>query len=146
MLLDKIHLDDLEVGLKADNWEDAIRKASKILLAKGAILQSYVEGMINAVKENGPYIVIAPHVALAHTRPEHGANALGISFSLLEAPIPFGSDTNDPVKLIITFSSVDNESHLELLSELVDVLMDEERMEKIFSAKSKDAFYDSLTD
>lgn len=146
MLLDKIHLDDLEVGLKADNWEDAIRKASRCLLAKGAIEQSYVEGMVTVIKENGPYIVIAPHVALAHTRPEHGANALGISFSLLEDSISFGSDTNDPVKLIITFSSVDNESHLELLSELVDILTDDDRMEKIFSAKSKDVFYDSLTE
>lgn len=146
MLLDKIHLDDLEVGLKADNWEDAIRKSSRWLLAKGAIEQSYVEGMVTAIKENGPYIVIAPHVALAHTRPEYGANTLGISFSLLEAPIPFGSDTNDPVKLIITFSSVDNESHLDLLSELVDVLMDDERMERLFSAKSKDAFYNILTE
>ena len=145
MLLKSIHLNDIEVGLKAENWEDAIRKSAKCLLVKGTIEQSYIEGMINAIKENGPYIVIAPHVALAHTRPEHGANALGISFSLLKDPVPFGADTNDPVKLIITFSSVDNESHLELLSELVDILMDDERVEQLFLAKTKEAFYDILT-
>lgn len=144
MLMDKVTLDDITVGLKASDWEDAIRKSSERLLSRGAIEQGYVDGMVQSLKDNGPYIVIAQHVALAHTRPEYGVNEMAMSFALLDTPIPFGSETFDPVKLIITFAAVDNESHLDLLSELTDILIDEERMAMLFSAKTKEEFYKVL--
>ena len=62
----------------AKDWEDAIRIATKDLLAGGYIKESYVDGIIDCVKEFGPYIVIAPDIALPHARPEKGAIRPGL--------------------------------------------------------------------
>lgn len=35
--------------------------------------KSYIDGMIDSVKEHGPYIVIAPNIALLHARTETGS-------------------------------------------------------------------------
>ena len=144
MLMEKVTLDDIEIGIQVNDWEDAIRKSSKILLDKGAIEQSYVEAMIKVVKDNGPYIVLGKHLALAHGRPECGVNKMGLSFTTLATPVEFGSKEFDPVKLIITLAATDSESHVGLLSELADVLMDQDRMEVLFNAKTKEEFYNEL--
>jgi PTS system ascorbate-specific IIA component len=48
------------------NWEEAIKVSSKGLLELGFIEESYVDSMIDSVKEFGPYIVIAPNIAMPH--------------------------------------------------------------------------------
>ena len=35
--------------------------------------------MIESVHEFGPYIVIAPEIAIAHARPDHNVNEVGLS-------------------------------------------------------------------
>lgn len=144
MLKDLITVDDIEIGLQANDWEDAIRKSSKRLLETGAIEMEYVDSMVNVLKENGPYIVLGDHIALAHTRPEYGANALGLSFTTLKPAIEFGSDNFDPIKLIITFSATDSNSHLEMISELASILSDTETMEQLFTASTSEEFYEQL--
>lgn len=144
MLLDQIKVEDIQIGVQADHWEDAIRKTSQILLGKGAIEQSYVDSMIRVLKESGPYIVLSKHVALAHTRPEFGANRMALSFSTLKTPVEFGSDLFDPIKLIITLAATDADSHIDLMSELADVLLDEEKVEGLCNAMSSQEFYDIL--
>ena len=140
MLVDKITINDIQIGIKANNWEDAIRKSSQILLNKGAIDRSYVDSMIHILHKNGPYIVISKHVALAHTRPECGAKKMGLSFSTLNPPINFGSDNFDPIKMIITLSAIDSDSHIGLLSELTDILLDSKKVNALFDAKSGQGF------
>lgn len=144
MLIENISKKDIKIGLKAMNWEDAIEKSSQVLLDKGCIDSKYIQAMIDVVKEKGPYIVIGKHIALAHARPECGVNEFGLSFSLLDTPVKFGSDEFDPVKLIITLAATDANSHLEVLSELAEVLMDQERIDILLNAKTNEAFYDEL--
>lgn len=145
MLIEKTTPAHVQIGVRANNWEDAIRNSSKTLLDSGAIESSYVDAMVQSVKDNGPYIVVSKHVALAHTRPECGVNRLAIAFSTLNPGVEFGSDDFDPIRLVITLAAVDAESHMELLGELVDILMEEDRMEALLSAKTSDAFCAELT-
>ncbi|WP_312693220.1 PTS sugar transporter subunit IIA [Caproiciproducens sp.] len=144
MLIDKITVNDIQIGIQADNWEDAIKKSSQILLDKGAIEQSYVDAMIKVLYENGPYIVISKHVALAHTRPEFGARKMALSFSTLNPPVNFGSEMFDPIKLIITLSAVDQDAHIDLMGELTDILLDDEKVKALFNAESGQAFLEIL--
>jgi len=144
MMKERITANDIEIGVHATDWEDAIRKSSRRLLEKGAIETNYVDAMVNAVKEIGPYIVIGQHVALAHARPECGANELAMSFTILDPPINFGSKDFDPIKLIVTLAAIDSNSHVEMLSELADVLMESEKMESLFQAKTSEEFYKVL--
>lgn len=144
MLEELVNVKDVELGLHTNDWEDAIRKSSRRLLEKGAIEQRYVESMIDVVKEIGPYFVLGNHIALAHTRPENGANELGISFTTLNPPIEFGSENFDPIKLIITFSATDSGAHLSVMSELAGILSDEEITEELFQSRTEETFLNTL--
>ncbi|UHP10175.1 PTS sugar transporter subunit IIA [Listeria marthii] len=145
MLLDQVTLEDIEINLQAKNWREAIQIAARPLLERGAIKKNYIDGMIQSVENNGPYIVIAKHIALAHTRPEFGVIHGGLTFATLADGVAFGSEMFDPVKLIITLAATDAESHLDVLSELAEVLMDEEKVARLITANSNQAFYDELT-
>lgn len=140
MLLDTITVKDVQIGLAATDWEDAVRKAAEPLRQSGAIEQSYIEGMIESVHTNGPYFVLAKGLALAHARPECGANRLALNFTTLQPPISFGAGANDPVRLIITLAATDPDSHIDLLGELAEVLMDDGRMEQLYEAKTPEEF------
>ncbi|MFK9093853.1 PTS sugar transporter subunit IIA [Bacillus salipaludis] len=144
MLLDEIKVSDIQIKKDATDWKEAIRVASVPLLESEKIAPSYVDAMIHVVDEKGPYIVITKHIALAHARPETGVLEKGLSFTTLNNPVPFGSQQFDPVKLIITLAATDSESHLDLLSELADVLTDGEITEKLFEAKNEQDFLELL--
>ncbi|HAB7885637.1 TPA_asm: PTS sugar transporter subunit IIA, partial [Listeria monocytogenes] len=46
MLLDRVTLEDIEVNLKAEDWREAIQMSARLLLERGAIKESYIDGMI----------------------------------------------------------------------------------------------------
>lgn len=144
MLLDEIKVSDIQIKKQVKDWKEAIREASWPLVEAKKITTSYVDAMINAVEEKGPYIVITKHIALAHARPEHGVLEKGLSFTTLNSPVPFGSQQFDPVKLIITLAATDSESHLDVLAELADVLSDEETTTNLFEAKNEQEFLEIL--
>ncbi|WNX84549.1 PTS sugar transporter subunit IIA [Agathobaculum sp. NTUH-O15-33] len=129
-MLENITEKDIRIGVRAEGWENAIRKAAAPLLENGAIEQSYIDAMVESVHKNGPYYVLSKGLALAHARPECGVNRLALQFTTLEPGVAFGAGDNDPVRLIITLAATDNDSHLDLLGELADVLMDDGRLEK----------------
>lgn len=132
MLKDLTNEKLIKLRIQAKDWEDAIRQAAKPLVDEGKAKQSYVEDMINGIKEVGPYIVLTKHVALPHARPESGALESAIGITVLKEPIVFGSKDNDPVKYIFSLSAIDNEKHLVAMAELVELLND-------------DAFYNLLS-
>lgn len=113
------------------DWEEAIEKVAEPLLKEAVIEKSYVEAMIQAVKEFGPYIVIGKHIALAHARPEDGVNRLGLSVATLETPIEFGNDSNDPVKIVFCLAAVDSFSHLNIMKSLVELINDEAKIDRL---------------
>lgn len=112
----------IRLQLEANDWEDAIRQAAQPLLEEGKIKPSYIEGIIRNVKEAGPYIVITPHVALPHTRPEEGVIESAIGIATLKEPICFGNAENDPVKYVFCLCAVDSKSHLGALADLANLL------------------------
>lgn len=113
-------------------WEEAIELASQPLLNQEYISEAYIEAMISKVKEIGPYIVLAPLVAIPHARPEDGANKLGISLLRSKEPINFDFEGEiKPVKLIFVLSAVNNTSHLEVLEELSYLLEDQKNIDSM---------------
>ena len=85
-------------------------------------MPGYVDQAIANVTDTGPYIVIAPGIALAHARPTDGARLLALSVGRFDQPVPFGHPQNDPVHLVFVFASPDNEQHVQLLSGLAGAL------------------------
>jgi PTS system ascorbate-specific IIA component len=111
------------VRVTADSWPAAIRAAGHGLVERGAADDRYVERCVANVESDGPYIVVAPGIALAHARPEDGARALGVSVAVLARPVAFGHAANDPVDVVFAFCSPDRDSHVGLLSALARQLV-----------------------
>lgn len=120
------------------DWKEAIQIAGTPLLNEGAISQSYIEAIIRLKEEIGPYFVIAPRIAMPHARPEEGAKALGLSVVKLAKAVVFNADENDPVDTLFMFAAPDSNSHIEMISQLAELLSDESEMEKVFNARSKE--------
>lgn len=119
------------------NWEEAIQIAAKPLMQE-FIKPDYVQAMIENVKELGPYIVIAPDIAIAHARPDGNVQKVGLSLLKLDERINFGENSHYAA-LVFVLAAVDNEQHLDLLSELANVLNDSEKVNQIkHSTSSKE--------
>ena len=126
----------IALGLSADNWQEAVRAAGNLLVQSGKVEPRYVDGMIRMVEEIGPYIVIAPGVALPHARPEDGVKKACMSLVTLRPPVPFGNETNDPVELVVAFGSPDSKGHMEALAELARLLENDSALNRLKKAAS----------
>lgn len=138
VLKDLLTKDTIKLNVEAKDWEEAVRIGGELLVKNGFAEPQYVEAMINTVKEMGPYIVIAPGIAMPHARPEAGARKIGMSLITLKNPVNFGNKENDPVKIVVSLCAIDHSSHLKALSELVELLGDEEFVEAVLNANDVD--------
>jgi len=122
----------------AADWRAAIRLAGDGLVAGGAATETYTDEMIAAVEQHGPYIVIAPGIALAHSRPSPAVLTGGLSWVSLATPVEFGNAANDPVSLVIGLAAVDHDAHLQVMRALAGVLSNSSAMERLHAATTPD--------
>jgi mannitol/fructose-specific phosphotransferase system IIA component (Ntr-type) len=94
--------------------------------------------MLEAVAENGPYIVIAPGIALAHGRPSEAVLEIGLSLVTLAEPVIFGNEANDPVRLVIGLCAIDHSSHIDIMAELATFLGDSSSVNNLLNAVHND--------
>lgn len=128
---------------KAENWQEAIRRAGELLLENGDIEEKYIDNMIDSVHELGPYIVLTKGFALAHAAPSEVVKRTGISLINLEKPVDFGS-SNDPVSVVMCMACVDKQSHIEHLQKLAVKLMEEEMIDKLGRCETDDELYKTI--
>ena len=141
-----IQKENIDVNVKAKHWEDAIRKAGQLLIDSKRIDETYVNNMVDSVKEMGPYIVLTHGFALAHAAPsEKDVYVPSVSLVTLEEPIKFGSP-NDPVKVVMCLACKDKATHMDLLSKIAHKLMKADFIESISNCSSKDELYNAINE
>lgn len=118
---------------EAKDWEDAIRMSCEPLEADGTVEGNYKEDIIECIKKYGPYIVIAPNVAMPHSQEcAKGVHKTAISFMKLEKPVSFEKENPEKdAQIFFTLASCDPEQHLSNMSRLAEILMDEELMKAL---------------
>jgi ascorbate PTS system EIIA or EIIAB component len=126
--------DGVRIGANAADWRAAVRLAGDALVSSGATAPPYTDEMIATVEQLGPYIVIAPGIALAHSRPSPAVLRAGISLVTLSRPVEFGHPRNDPVRLVVGLAAPDEEGHVTALSTLAEFLADAERRDALIAA------------
>lgn len=144
LLKDLLTEKTIKLNVEVKDWEEAVRIGGELLEKDGAIEHRYIDAMINSVKEIGPYIVIAPGIAMPHARPEAGAKKIGMSLITLKNPVNFGNKENDPVKIVVCLCAVDHSSHLKALSELVELLGDERFISTLLNSSSQDEIFNYI--
>jgi len=124
----------IEVGVVVDSREAAIVRVGELLVASGRTSAGYVNEMLGVLEELGPYFVIAPGIAIAHARPSESVVSAGLSLAVLASPIEFGSDHNDPVRLVFGLCAKDHDGHIEVLAGLAEVLSDDVQVNFLLNA------------
>ena len=145
-LVDALGESAIVLGARADGWRHAVTLAGDALVASGATTDDYTRAMISAIDELGPYIVIAPGIALAHARPSEAVLATGLSWVSLAEPVEFGHEANDPVDLVIGLAANDHEGHLEVMASLAGVLANPNHMERLRGATEPRQVRELLTE
>jgi PTS system ascorbate-specific IIA component len=114
--------DCVALDVAARTWEEAILAAGALIERAGIAGPAYTGSMIDNVKTNGPYIVVAPGFAFAHARPSEAVHRTGMSWVRLAGPVTFGHKTNDPVELVVALAATDAGAHATAMAELAKVI------------------------
>lgn len=130
--------DAIRVKIRVQDWEDATELAGSLLTDMGVTLPDYAVAMKRVLKEMGPYVVIAPGIALLHARPEDGVLKPSLALITLAEGVNFGHTENDPVDLVFALAATDKTSHIYALQELAEFLSNEEALAKLRAAQSKE--------
>jgi PTS system ascorbate-specific IIA component len=133
MLADAFGEGSILIEESVDNRSAAIEIAGDLLVRSGRARASYVASMLEAVERFGPYIVIAPGIALAHGKPSEDVIETGLSLLVLKQAIEFQHSQNDPVQLVFGLAATDHESHIETMAALAEVLSDQERVNSLLT-------------
>ena len=122
--------------LQADaaDWRAAVRLAGLALLQSGATRAGYADEMIRMIETHGPYVVIAPGLALAHARPGPEVVRDGLAIVTLATPVNFGHPHNDPVRVVLALAIKSPGAHIEAIAELANVFNDSSAIEDLAAA------------
>lgn len=123
---------------EAKDWEDAIRMSCQSLEADHTVDKGYAEQIVECVRKYGPYIVLMPGVAMPHSQEgAQGVHKTAIGFMKLEKPVSFqpGDPDKDAV-LFFTLAACDSNQHMENMVKLSEMLMNEDLVRELKSAKS----------
>ena len=136
LLQDLLSEDNVSFHYPAETWEDVIRHGGQLMVDAGFTEPTYTEAMIDVVRDMGPYIVLAPGLAMPHARPEMGAKQVGAALVTLEKPIDFGSPENDPVSVAIFLCAPNKDEHIQLLTDIATLFEDEEFLDAAVNFES----------
>lgn len=122
----------------APDWQEAIRMSCESLEADGTVEANYKDDIIECVKKYGPYIVIMPEVAMPHSQEcAKGVHKTAIGFMKLEKPVSFepGNPEMD-ARLFFTLASCNPDQHLENMTKLSALLMNEKAVAALLEAET----------
>ncbi len=125
----------------AKSWQEAIYIAGEALLWDHLITIDYLNQMIYLVQKYGPYIVIAPGIALAHANPMDGVLEDGLSLLRLQSPVYFDSCPH-PVSIII--ASALSEKHIPILMDFMKTIYRTPLVEYLIAANTVDEILELL--
>ena len=138
--MDLIKKENLKVHEKAGTWEQAIQCAGQLLVTNGDIEPAYIDHMINSVKTLGPYIVLTPRFALAHSAPCKEVKHTSVSLITLQKPVDFGSDKG-PVDVVMALACTDTTSHMEWIQKIAQLLMRKDILAQIEKCTDTEQLY-----
>lgn len=120
------------------DWKEAIRLAAKPMLDKGTVGEDYVQSMINVVEEKGPYINIGSEIALAHARPKESVKEISLSLLKTNSEVKLLDQDEHPIRLWFVLAAVDSNSHLKVIQELSQLLMQPDKVKYMLDATTVD--------
>lgn len=126
-------------------WSDAVRRTARLLVDAGYAGAGYPDRLVQVIEKYGPYMVIAPGVALVHAQPRRDAFSDALAAITYPGGITFGHVHNDPVRLVLALTTTTSVGHLDTIAGIARALETDPRLvDRAVAAESDDALVEVL--
>jgi PTS system mannitol-specific IIA component len=135
----------VELGASLSSRDEAIRRAGALLVANGNVDERYVESMFEREESVSTYMGNAVAIPHGTNDSKQWVTRSGLSIITVPEGVEYGD--GDVAKLVIGIAGKGDE-HLEILSKISLVVSEEENVEKIVNAETKEellAIFDEVT-
>lgn len=140
-ITDLIKSDAIDLNVQANNKQEILKKAVELMAHNGNIKnkEEYLELVLKREEEGSTGI--GEEIAIPHGKGDSIIKP-GIAAMIIPNGVDFESLDGKPVKLLFLIAAPNSKEniHLEVLSRLSTLLMDEKFREKLLKAKSKEEF------
>ncbi|SHJ07542.1 PTS system, mannitol-specific IIC component [Dethiosulfatibacter aminovorans DSM 17477] len=133
--------ENIMVGLKSVSKEEAIKQAGEILFKGGYVKEDYIEAMLQRDRELSTFI--GNGTAIPHGVNEAKKEIKHTGISILQYPDGIDYDGNT-VYLVVGIAGLGNE-HLKILSNLAEIIEDEDKVEQLRTTKDVNDVYKQFT-
>lgn len=141
MFKEKLTKNSILVKDSVSDWKEAVYDSVGLLEKNGLVPEDYKEKIVETVEELGPYIFIAPDIALPHVQ-YFDKTEVGVSLLKLNNKVEFDNERN--AVLFFAFSAKDGDSHIQLIQELATFLFDEENVSALKRMDNVDEIYEYI--
>lgn len=119
-----VHFDEqlVRLGSKAETWQEAVSQSGDLLVQAGCARQGYQRRLISVIDRFGPYMVIAPNLALVHAQPGPDVVRNGLSAVTIPDGVNFGHPHFDPVGLVVGLTTTSPAQHLGVIAGVATAL------------------------
>jgi mannitol/fructose-specific phosphotransferase system IIA component len=121
-------LDRIKLGATAVDKADAIRQSGELLVQSGCVKPAYVTGMLAREATMSTYL--GNGVSIPHGEFENRADILQTGISVLQLPDGVEWEDGEKAYLVIGIAASSDE-HVNVLSNLAEVIEDEDRTEEL---------------
>jgi mannitol PTS system EIIA component len=125
----------VELGASLSSRDEAIRRAGALLVANGNVDERYVESMFEREESVSTYMGNAVAIPHGTNDSKQWVTRSGLSIITVPEGVEYGD--GDVAKLVIGIAGRGDE-HLEILSKISLVVSEEENVEKIVNAETKE--------
>ena len=140
-ITDLIKKDSIDLNVEASQKEEIIKKAVELMNNNGNIIDKDEYLKLVMKREEEGSTGIGEEIAIPHGKGE-SISAPGVAAMVIPNGVDFNSLDGNPVKLLFLIAAPNSKEnvHLEVLSRLSTLLMDERFRKDLINAKSKDEF------
>lgn len=135
-------IEEVLLDVECNSWEEAIKMSGKIMVENKICDMTYIDSIIERVKEFGPYMVMSNRVALPHSKNIGNVFKSKMVLMNFRDYILFPEET--PVKTMLVFTSQDENAHLDALSNFLDLVNNYKFLEKLENNPSKKKVIDII--
>lgn len=140
-ITDLLKKDSIDLNVEASNKKDILKKAVELMDNNGNIIDKdkYLELVLKREEEGTTGI--GEEIAIPHGKGD-SISAPGLAAMVIPNGVDFEALDEKPVKLLFLIAAPNTKEnvHLEVLSRLSTLLMDEKFREELINAQSKDEF------
>lgn len=140
-ITDLLKKDSIDLNVETSNKEEILKKAAELMSKNGNIIDKDEYLKLVMKREEEGSTGIGEEIAIPHGKGD-SISAPGLAAMVIPNGVDFKSLDGKPVKLLFLIAAPNTKDnvHLEVLSRLSTLLMDEKFRKELLNAKSKDEF------